>query len=243
MRARGFAALKTNPLRFTPDGVSMVYPGFGPSPTAFELNPDAGTRRDMVALLEAFRDGAGPDTGLMVDLNFGVRPEALLRIARDLEPLDLTWLEVDTFDAAALAMVRAATATPIASCEALHGRRAYRPFLEQRAMDVAIVDAPWNGLLESVRIAAMADAYDVNVAPHNFCGPLYTLINAHLAAAIPNLRIMEVEVDDVPWKDSLLTVPPRVERGRLQLPTGPGWGADVVEEAVRAHPPREPGWG
>jgi L-alanine-DL-glutamate epimerase-like enolase superfamily enzyme len=45
----------------------------------------------------------------------------------------------------------------------------------------------------------------------------------------------------VPWKDDLVTVPPRIEAGHLLLPTGPGWGADVNEEAVRAHPPRAKG--
>jgi L-alanine-DL-glutamate epimerase-like enolase superfamily enzyme len=49
---------------------------------------------------------------------------------------------------------------------------------------------------------------------------------------------MEYEADDVPWQSELVTCPPVVEHGELLLPAGPGWGADVVEEAVRAHPPR-----
>jgi galactonate dehydratase len=239
---RGYKALKTNPMVFDKGTVSMLDAGFSPNPTEFAHNPDRRARRAIVELMEAFRDGAGPDTGLLIDLNFSLRTEGLLRVAKDLEHLDLTWLEMDTYDAKALALVRASTTTPIASCEALHGRRAYRPFLEHYATDVAIVDAPWNGLLESVRIAAMADAFEVNVAPHNFCGHLYTMINAHLAASIPNFRLMEVEVDDVPWKDELVTVPPRVENGTLLLSDAPGWGCDINEEAVRAHPPTQPGW-
>ena len=49
---------------------------------------------------------------------------------------------------------------------------------------------------------------------------------------------MEIEVDDVPWKSDLVTVAPVIERGQLVVPTAPGWGADVNEEAVRAHPPK-----
>ena len=64
------------------------------------------------------------------------------------------------------------------------------------------------------------------------------LMSAHFCAAIPNYRIMEYEVDDVPWKDELVTVPPVIENGELLVPMTPGWGADVNEAAVKAHPPR-----
>ncbi|MCY4503614.1 MAG: mandelate racemase/muconate lactonizing enzyme family protein, partial [Alphaproteobacteria bacterium] len=104
--------------------------------------------------------------------------------------------------------------------------------------DAAIIDVPWNGFSESLKIAAMCDAWEVNIAPHNFYGHLSTLMSAHLCATVPNFRIMEIDIDDVPWKDDLVTVPPQIENGELILPTGPGWGADVNEEAVRAHPPK-----
>jgi L-alanine-DL-glutamate epimerase-like enolase superfamily enzyme len=65
-------------------------------------------------------------------------------------------------------------------------------------------------------------------------------MSAHFCAAVPNFRIMEVEVDDIPWKDDLVTVAPRIENGEFVLPSAPGWGTDVNEEAVRAHPPKQP---
>jgi L-alanine-DL-glutamate epimerase-like enolase superfamily enzyme len=52
-----------------------------------------------------------------------------------------------------------------------------------------------------MKIAAMAEAYEVNCAPHNFYGHMSTLMSAHFCAAIPNFRIMEIDIDDVPWKD------------------------------------------
>ena len=93
-----------------------------------------------------------------------------------------------------------------------------------------------------MKIAAMADAYEVNVAPHNFNGHIGSLMSAHLCAAIPNFRVMEIDIDDVPWKDELVTVPPVVEAGELLIPTGAGWGAEVNEEVVRAHPPTGVSW-
>jgi galactonate dehydratase len=63
-------------------------------------------------------------------------------------------------------------------------------------------------------------------------------MNAHFAAVVPNLRIMEIDPDTVPWQDDLVTVTPAIKDGSLSLPTGPGWGTEVNEAAVRAHPPR-----
>jgi L-alanine-DL-glutamate epimerase-like enolase superfamily enzyme len=55
---------------------------------------------------------------------------------------------------------------------------------------------------------------------------------------VPNLRIMEIDNDFVPWYDDLVTVAPTVENGHLKLPSGPGWGTEINEETVRAHPPK-----
>ena len=52
--------------------------------------------------------------------------------------------------------------------------------------------------------------------------------SAHLCAAVPNFRIMEIDIDDVPWKDDLVTSVPEIENGELLLPSGPGWGEEVV---------------
>ena len=237
VRARGFSALKTNIMRFGRDGVASVHmPGFGQGSEHPQLNANPNIIGDAAALMAAFRQGAGADAELMLDLNFNFRPEGYLRMVRALEASSLAWAEIDLFDAPALAGLRAAVRTPIASGESLYGLRQYRPFLEARAVDVAIIDVPWNGVLESLRIASLAEAFEVNIAPHNFYGPLSTLMSAQLCAIAPNFRIMEIDVDDVPWIDDLVTAPPRIENGALLLSDAPGWGAEVNEAAVRAHP-------
>ena len=145
---------------------------------------------------------------------------------------------IDLYDPAGLSLIRRSARTPISSCESLYGRRQFRPYFEHQSVDFAIIDVAWNGILESVKIAAMADAYEVNVAPHNFNGHLGSLISAHMCAVVPNFKVMEIDIDDVTWKDDIVTVPPVIENGDLLLPKGPGWGADVNEEFVRAHPPK-----
>ena len=217
----------------------MLNPGFGPVGLDLAHNYDLSIVDSIVDQLAAFREGLGAQAGLLLDLNFSMKPEGLVRVARAVERFRMTWLEMDVHEPQALAHVRASTSTPIGSLEAIYGRRHYRPYFEQRAVDVAIIDVPWNGLLESVKIANMAESYEVNVAPHNFYGHLATMMSAHLAAAVPNFRILEIEADDVPWKDDLVTLPPVIEAGELLLPAGPGWGCDVNEEAVLAHPPKQ----
>ena len=76
----------------------------------------------------------------------------------------------------------------------------------------------------------------MNVAPHNFYGPLADLMSAHLCAVAGNLAIMEIEGDDVPWKASLLTRAPQIVAGKFLIPTEPGWGAEPNEQALAAHP-------
>ena len=97
-------------------------------------------------------------------------------------------------------------------------------------MDVAIIDTPWNGVWQSMKIAAAAEAHEVNVAPHNFYGHLCTMMNAHFAAAVPNLRIMETDIDRLAWDHELFTHVPEFVDGHLVMPDRPGWGTEPNED-------------
>jgi L-alanine-DL-glutamate epimerase-like enolase superfamily enzyme len=237
--ARGYTALKTNVFMLGEDPY-LHSPGFARRGPGFpELNAERPVLEALRGELEAFREGTGPRMDILVDLNFNFKTEGFLQVARALEPFDLFWVEIDTRNPQALHYIRSRTSIPVASCECLFGRRDYRPYFDQQAIDVAIVDVPWNGLGESLKIATLADTYEVNVAPHNFYGHLATMMSAHFCAVAPNVRIMEIDPDRVPWYDDLVTVKPAIRDGYLQVPTGPGWGTEVNEEAVRAHPPRK----
>jgi galactonate dehydratase len=238
VRDRGFRALKTNILPLVDGRLTYYVPGFGRSPGWPELNWDNRLIRGVTEQLAVIREAVGPDMGIHLDVNFNFKTEGYKRIAAAVAGAHLTWLEIDTHDAAALAEIRRGAPCPIASCETLHGRREFKPFLDQYATDVAIVDVIWNGLLESVKIAAMADVQEINVAPHNFYGHLCSAISATFSAVVPNFRVMEVDMDSAPWRDEFYTVVPAIENGEFVLPGGPGWGIDVNEKAVRARPPK-----
>jgi galactonate dehydratase len=237
VRERGFTALKTNIFCFDEGAPYMYMPGFARTEGWPELNVDQRLLGIIERQMAAFREAAGPAVDLLLDLNFNFKTEGYLQVAKAILPYKLMWLELDIYDPAALALIRRQAGTPVASCESLFGRRQFRPFLEAGAVDVAIVDIPWNGILEGLKIAAMAETYEVNCAPHNFYGHLSTMMSAHFCAAIPNFRIMEIDIDDVPWKDEVVS-PPVIEDGHLVLSDAPGWGVEVDEAAIRAHPPK-----
>lgn len=235
-KQRGFAAVKMN--IFAHDGEKFTgwSPGHGVGAGYPALNPN----RDMFAALErqieAIRSGAGQGLDVMVDLNFNFKLEGFTQICRMLEKHDLYWAEIDINDPHAMAKLKERTSVPISGGESLMGRRAYRPYFENYTMDVAIIDVIWNGFLESYKIASMAETYELNVAPHNFYGYLGDHISAQFASVVPNFKIMEFEVDDVPWRGEFFTHAPTIENGEFIVPDRPGWGTDVIEEAVRARP-------
>lgn len=238
VKTRGFTGLKCNMFVFGGglDGNANYTHGWRRSFPG--RNAEKPLIRSVYQQIEAFNEGTGGDVDILLDLNFNFTTESYIRMIRALTPLDLFWCELDVYNPEALATIRNRTDTPIASCESLYGIRDFRPYFQMQAMDVAIIDVPWNGIWQSYKIATIADAHDVNVAPHNFYGHLSTMMSAHFCAAVPNFRIMEIDIDDVPWKDDLVTHPPEIVDGHLIVPDRPGWGCDINEDAVRAHPPR-----
>ena len=238
VRKKGFTACKTN-IAMEVDGKLRAYrPGFVVGKGFPERNWDAFIARSAAKTVEAFRAGVGPDVGVMLDTNFHFRTEGFKRIAEAVGPTGLTWLELDVHDPKSIALIRRDSPCPIASGETLLERRDFRPYLEAYAFDTAIVDVIWNGFNESLKIASLADVYEVNVAPHNFYGHLASAISAHFCAAVPNFRIMEIDIDGVPWRDEIVDNPPVFENGDYLLPKGPGWGVEPNEAAMRKHPPK-----
>jgi L-alanine-DL-glutamate epimerase-like enolase superfamily enzyme len=113
----------------------------------------------------------------------------------------------------------------------------FLPFFQNQSVDVAIIDTPWNGVWQSMKIAAAAAAYEVSVAPHNFYGHLCTMMNAHFSAVVPNVRIMETDIDRISWDSEVFTHAPEYKDGYLVLPDRPGWGTEPNEEALKKYPP------
>jgi galactonate dehydratase len=236
--ARGFRALKTN-IVIPGEPASTYFPGFGRGPNSTDGVVTGEILERIERLIAAFAEGVGPNVQIALDLNYNFRPEGVVKIGRLLERYNMQWIEYDTWDPQALLQIKEAIPHSLASCESLVSTRQYRPFLELRAADTIIIDVPWNGFGQAYVIGQMADAYELTVAPHNYYSHLADLHAVHLCAVLPNVKIMEIDIDDVPWKTELVTRPPVIEDGRIRLPTAPGWGAEINEEVLRAHPLKE----
>src|SRR5262249_35305051 len=133
---RGFPAFKTN-IVIPGDEPQVLMPGFGGGSGTIDGNVSNDTVDVLVGLFEAFAEGTAGAADPILDLNFNARPEGAAKVAGALEPFDLAWLEIDLFDPAALASVRARAPMPICSGENLYGARAFRSFLDLGALDVA----------------------------------------------------------------------------------------------------------
>ena len=224
---RGYTALKTN-IVLPGDPASIVWTADG--------NIDSVMVKAVERLIGTFRAAVGDEVDICLDLNFNFRTEGCLRIAKAVEPFNLLWLEIDTYDPQALLQIKESTSTRVCSGENLFTSRGYKPYFDLDAMDVAMVDVPWNGFTQSKKIADLAEIYEIMVAPHNYYSHLSTLMSAHLCAGVLNVRIMETDVDSVPWKDDIVTEQPVVEDGYLVIPDRPGVGTELNEKEIAKHP-------
>ncbi len=225
--ARGYTALKTN----------ILTPGEPPRMLwSREQNIDSGILKTIDRLMSTFRKAVGDKIDLCLDLNFNFKTDGFIQIARVVEPYNLMWLEMDIYDPVALLQVKESTKVPICSGESLYNMKGFAPFLEKHAMDICMIDLPWNGYIESRRIAALADMYETVTAPHNYYSHLSTFMNAHFCASIPNFKIMETDVDSVPWRDDITTELPDIRDGYLYLPKKPGIGVELNEKEIARHP-------
>ena len=230
----GFTALKTN---IVMPGVpaEVFFPGFGGGPGTTDQVITKQLLRHIETLIGTLRNAVGPDVDINLDLNFNFKPEACMRVAKMLEQFDLLWLEIDMYDPDAILQIKESTATKICTGENLYYMRDYIPYFERHAADVFMVDVPWNGFSQSKKVGDLAEVFQLNIAPHNYYSHLASFISASLCAVLPNVRIMEIDIDDVPWKDDLVTHLPEIVTGNMTIPTGPGWGTDLNEEEVNKH--------
>jgi galactonate dehydratase len=221
--------------------------------SAIKMNATAeldwiGTPRLFDEVLERVQaaQGEGVDVGL--DFHGRVHKPMAKQLAKALEPFGLLFIEEPLLseNVEGLAQIANLTATPIALGERLYSRWDFKPFFESRSVDIIQPDLSHaGGLIECRKIAAMAEAYDIAVAPHCPLGPLALAACLQLAACTPNVAIQEMSLgihynvghdllNFVTNQEALSPV-----EGYLPIPEGVGLGVDIDEAAVReAHKDR-----
>ena len=182
--------------------------------------------------IEVFRKELGNKFGIALDTAFDYRLDGALKLARALEPYDMMWLETETFDVNAQEILTHLTTTPIVHGESLYDLHGYLPYLQRHAQKTIMVDLAWNGLTMGKKIADLALTFDTAVSPHNCHSPLTTFVAAQFCASVKNFDILEIDYDDVPWLDELITEKIQIENGYLLVPERPGLGTDLIEEKL-----------
>ncbi len=189
--------------------------------------------------VEAIRDAVGPDMDLMVDLHGRTWPAMAIQYCNALEPYGLYFFEepCSTDDIAATEEVTRKARIPIATGERLVGMRGFRDLIARRACHIIQPDlSHCGGLWEARKIAAMAEAHSIAVAPHNPNGPIATAATIHFALSTPNWVIQEAITNDVPWRNDVVINPVIVEDGYVAVPDRPGLGIDINEREAAKYP-------
>ena len=190
----------------------------------------------------AVRAAVGPDVDLMVDLHGPpwLTAADAVAIGRALEPLNLLFLEEpvapDNLDG--WRRMRQQVALPLAGGERLASLADFRPFVEERLLDVLQPDTGrFGGLTAMRKLAGVAEAHGLQMAPHSgSLGPVAEVAAVHLMAAIPNALILERMEPDWPGRAQVMPSALRAEAGHLLLPEGPGLGVAIDTDFVATHP-------
>jgi galactonate dehydratase len=212
----------------------------GPQPVGSHALPWNRVLRESAARMEAVRRAVGEDVDIATDPHAKVfEPIRALELIDVLQPYRPMFVEepLRPENVDALARLRAQSRVPIATGEMLYTKFEFRDLLVKEAADIAQPDVcVAGGILELKKIAAMAEAFYVDVAPHNPMGPVATAVNVQLAACTPNFLILEYIPDDQSPRRDLVVEPMRLSDGYLELPTKPGLGIDLNLDALAGHP-------
>jgi galactonate dehydratase len=189
----------------------------------------------------AMREAVGEGIDIMVDCHARPSPRMGMRFAKVLDPYGLYFFEEPCWPERLddIADIQRAVATPVATGERLITVHPFRELLEKRAASVLQPDITHcGGLTEARRIAAMAEAYRVALAPHNPQGPVSTAASLEFGFATPSYIICESVHSDVPWRQEVVKEGFTVEKkGRIVRPNArPGLGIEIDEAEARKHP-------
>lgn len=206
------------------------YAGAGFRAVKMRVGAKDGSVQASAARVHAAREALGPSVELMVDAHGTFSVAEAKRFARLVEEADLRWFEepVSGDDDPGLAEVRRSTDIPIAAGENEFTRFDFREYAEMRALDVWQPDLSiCGGLTEGMRISALASAFQVELAPHYWGGPLTMAASAHLACVSPAAAILEYPVGANPMMHALTTSPWPIKDGSLNVPNAPGLGVEL----------------
>jgi 2-dehydro-3-deoxyphosphogalactonate aldolase len=205
-----------------------------PAPRDFALK----TIKHVAKIFRCIRDAVGYELEIGIGTHGQFSTFGAIRVAKALEEFEPFWFEepVPPENVDEMARVAAHTSIPIATGERLLTKYEFVEVLQKQAAQILQLDvAHCGGILESKKIAGMAEAHYAMIAPHMYCGPVAAAAALQLATCSPNFLIQEYNATAL--HAQLLKEPIRFENGFIIPPQGPGLGVELDEEVVASHAP------
>jgi galactonate dehydratase len=237
----GYKAAKTTlPLFYGAQTGKINYSGTnGAIPKSWKETEylEASVFRRIREFFVAAREAAGPEFGLAVDCHGRLNLKAAVRLCRELEDLNLMFVEepVPPENVDVLAAVQRSTAVPIAAGERWATIHGVREFVERQAVDLLQCDlVNCGGITGLKKISSIAEAHYIGMAPHNPNGPVATMMNLQFAACIPNYYMLETIGGEAEWQiwREILHSDISLDGGYLPVPCAPGFGVTLNDEAL-----------
>jgi L-alanine-DL-glutamate epimerase-like enolase superfamily enzyme len=192
----------------------------------------------IVDLISTTREAIGYGIDLAIDCHGQFDVPSAITLGKAVEDLRLLWLEepVPAENIGALAQVKASTSTAICTGENQYTRFEFLELLQQQACDVIMPDlAKAGGIMEGKRIAEIADAFYVPIAPHNVSSPLGMMAACHVMASVPNFLLLEFHGRDICWWEDLCDGDrPFIRDGWMAVSDRPGIGVELSDDVARS---------
>lgn len=198
-----------------------------------------GKVRQFADMFAKLREAVGQDIDIMVDFHGRTSPAMAIQYINAIEEYHPFFCEepVRPEHVDALKMVAEHTKVPIATGERLVSIYQYKSIFEKNAVHVIQPDlCHCGGLWAAKKIAAMAEVYNIGVAPHNPLGPIANAVALHYAISTPNFLIQEDMLTDVPWRWDIVKTEIISKNGYWKTPTSPGLGIEINEKEAKKHP-------
>ena len=203
-----------------------------------EWSWDGVTVERMLGLVRELHEAVDGRMELMFEGNCRLSEEEAMTVAKELDRLDFAWFEepIPHAQIDGYARLCAAVDMDISGGESFTTLEQFQPFFDKKAYNIVQQDSGMCGLTEALRIAQAAHGYGIDTCPHSWHNGLMAMANAHLVAALPNPRVLELCMIQGPLQWAIVAEKPTIEDGWLILPDKPGLGVALAEDLEERFP-------
>lgn len=230
--SNGFSAFKTNLVQIKPIP-KVLMPGFNKNFEFDEVTIPDSYPEELKKVLKSIVNNS-EKLEVIIDMNFNVDLDKFNSIQDQIFDLPVRWIEIDFDDFFLYEKILKIKKLPLCTGENLLGLNSFERIIYDKRVDIISIDVLWNGLTESLKIADLAISLGKKIAVHNYYGSLATSMALVFLSMIPfsSIELMEYDFDDVYWRDSIVSNPPKLLDGAFEYIAGKGWNNDFVSNAL-----------